>query len=145
MWFSSGCLHQWEIMDKMLWAAAMVAVFLLLLSLLHCPGKAHYEFLSHALNSFGVFSLGVLFFFFQVLPPVQQVFWQAGCLSAFIEGRNSLPWAYFYHQQSGYKMVPLPLLSQPPSLPGDNQNTSFHWCWLSGRLPLLLNCLGSPL
>ena len=55
----------------MLWAAAMVAVFLLLLSLLHCLGKVHYEFFSHALNSIGVLTFGTLFLvstvFFQIV------------------------------------------------------------------------------
>ena len=41
-------------MDKMFWAAAMVAVFLLLLSLLHYPGKVYYEFLIYAPNTIGV-------------------------------------------------------------------------------------------
>ena len=48
-------------MDEMLWAAAMVAAFLLLLGICHCPCKAHYKFLSHTLNSIGVFTLGALF------------------------------------------------------------------------------------
>ena len=73
MWFCSRCLHQWAIMDKMLWAAAVVAVFLLLLSILHCHGKAHHEFLSYAFNAIGVFTLSTFFFigtlFFQMCHP----------------------------------------------------------------------------
>ena len=49
-------------MDKMLWTAAVVAAFLLLLSILHCPGEVHYEFLSYTLNAIRVFTLSTFFF-----------------------------------------------------------------------------------
>ena len=57
-------------MDKVFGAAAVVEAFLLLLSILHCPGKLHYEFLSYAFNAIGVFTRSTFFFvsavFFQV-------------------------------------------------------------------------------
>ena len=58
----SGCLQQQAIMDKVLQAAAVVAAFLLLLGILHCPGKEHCQFLSYAFNAIGVFTLSTFFF-----------------------------------------------------------------------------------
>ena len=49
-------------MDKMFWAAAVVAAFLLLLSILDCPSKVYYELFSHTFNAIGVFTLSASFF-----------------------------------------------------------------------------------
>ena len=56
---------------------------------------------------------------------------------SFHRGKKLITLGLVYCQQSGYGMVPLPLPSQLPLLPGDNQSMSFHWCWPSDRLPLL--------
>ena len=60
-------------MDKMFHTAAVVAAFFILLSFLHCPGQAHYELLSHVLDSIRAITLSTLFFvsaiFFQVHHP----------------------------------------------------------------------------
>ena len=54
-------------MDKMFWAVAVVAVFLIVLSFLHCPGQVNYKLLCHALNFIGVIAPGTLFFVTAVL------------------------------------------------------------------------------
>ena len=60
-------------MDKVLWATAVVAAFLILLSFLHCLGQVHYKLLCHALNSIGVIAFSALSFvsaiLFQVFHP----------------------------------------------------------------------------
>ena len=126
------------IMDEMLWAAAMVASFLILLNLLHFPGKLHYEFLSHALNSI-VSSL---------LAP--------SCLSALSSKCTThtagvlAGWVPFsFHR--GKKLIAYGLTCTVSSLatrwfhclfflslphcPEIIKICLFHWCWLSGRLP----------
>ena len=57
-------------MDKMFQAAAVVAVFLILLSFLHSPGKVHYKLIYHALNSVGVITLSTLLFASAILFQV---------------------------------------------------------------------------
>ena len=99
-------------MDEMLWAAAMVAAFLLLLSLLHCPGKVHYEFLSHALNSIEVFTLGPSSLL--ALSSSKCAIHTAGVLAGWVPF-SSLAMRWFHCL----------FLFQPPSLPGDNQSTFF--------------------
>ena len=76
VWMGScpWCLHQWELTDKMFWAAAMIAVFLILLRFLHCLGQAHYKLLCHALDSIGVISLGTFFFVSTILFQVHHLY-----------------------------------------------------------------------
>ena len=62
MWIHPRCLCQQAFVDKMLWTAAAIAAVLLLLSILHCPGEAHYEFLRYTLNAIRVFTLNIFFF-----------------------------------------------------------------------------------
>ena len=71
----SRCHYQQTISDKMIWAATVVTV-LLLLSILHCSGKAYNEFLSYALNTIWVFTVNafplVSTFFLQVCNPCRR-------------------------------------------------------------------------
>ena len=48
----------------------MVAAFLILLSLLHCLGQAHYKLICQALDSIRVIAIGTLFFVTAILLQV---------------------------------------------------------------------------
>ena len=125
----------------MFWAAAMVAVFLILLGFLHCLGQVQYKFLCHTLNSIGVIALSTLFYVTAILFQVCHSYYRGlNRLGAFqlYKGKKlitlGLGWLSAIWACDGSITSPLP--SQPPSLPRDHRNTSFHWCWLSGRPPL---------
>ena len=81
MWVCLGCCHQWGIADKVLWATAMVAPFLLLLSILHCPGEGHYEFFRYAFNVIRVFTLSA---FFLSAPFLQMCYPTVGILTGWV-------------------------------------------------------------
>ena len=95
----------------MLWAASMVAAFLLLLSLLHCPGKLHSEFLAHTLITSGsLFSAPSSLLALSSSKHATCTAWVLAGWMPFSfckREKGLLPCACLYHQQSSYKMVPL--------------------------------------
>ena len=69
----SRCHYWWTISDKVIQAATVITMFLLLLSILHCSGKAYSEFPCHAFNAIWVFAVSTFLFvsvlFLQVCYP----------------------------------------------------------------------------
>ena len=62
IWLHSRCHHQWTKPDKVIWAATVITVLLLLLSALHCSGKVYNEFLSHVFNAIWVHTVSAFLF-----------------------------------------------------------------------------------
>ena len=152
MWIHPRCLHQWAFIDKMLQTAAEVAAFLLLLSILHCHGKAYYEFLSYTLNATRVFTLSAVFFlgalFLQVCQPYNMDL--AGWVPfSFCKGKKFITlglvvllavWLWYDSIASSFSAS---LADR------DDQSMSFHWSWPSNRLPWpwaiqAVHCRSSP-
>ena len=45
----------------MVWAAAVVATFLILVFILHCSGKAYHEFLCHIIKAIRILTISTFF------------------------------------------------------------------------------------
>ena len=84
-------------MDKMLRAAAMVAVLLICLSILHCSSQLDHELLCYSLNSVWVVALWILtiisIFFLQLCQLYGRLLWEWLTTFQFSQGKEtSGPW-----------------------------------------------------
>ena len=127
----SRCCHQWAITDKVIWAATVVIMLLLLLSILHCLGKVYNGTRWLCLQS----NLGPHCQFIPPcwhslppgVPPMQKGSWLADCLWASTKERSSLLGAYLPWLLVGCGMVPLlPPFSLPCCLEIIQIPLSFH-------------------
>ena len=53
----SGRFHQQTIPGEMIWAAAMITVFLILLCIFHSSGEANHEFLCHGIKAIRILTI----------------------------------------------------------------------------------------
>ena len=92
--FFSRSLYEWEIADKMFWAATVVAAFLICLGILHSPCQAYHKLFRNSFNSAGIITLLVFIItgglFFQMCQMYSRLFQDGLVALEFPQGGRNL-------------------------------------------------------